>query len=174
MPAPFRLPPLDAAARQAVADHYERTDEPEERTRCQVVLLAQDFGLTAPQIGPLVRRSADTVLRVLQRFDAAGLAGVPSQYRPGGQAKVTPGWLAELQRVIDLDPHTAGVRSANWTTGLLATYLGQTTGITVDAETVRRHLHGLDDVCKRPTWTLADQARSREDWEGNACGWRSS
>jgi hypothetical protein len=44
--------------------------------------------------------------------------------------------LSQLLRVIELHPHMVGVPSANWTTGLLATYLAQVAGIAVDPETV--------------------------------------
>ena len=72
--------------------------------------------------------------------------------------------------MIEVDPHALGVPSANWTTGLLATYLAGVTGITVDPETVRLYLHAHDYVCKRPTWTLKRKAREQEGYQGNACG----
>ena len=39
MPAPCRLPPLDAATHTVVTTCYETTDAPEIRTRCQMILL---------------------------------------------------------------------------------------------------------------------------------------
>jgi transposase len=53
---------------------------------------------------------------------------------------------------------------------LLAEYLARTTGVTVDAETVRVYLHAHDYVCKRPTWTLKRKAEEQEGYMGNACG----
>jgi hypothetical protein len=50
---------------------------------------------------------------------------------------VTPEWKAELLRVIDLDPHTVGVRSAHWTIDFLVLYLAAKTRMPVTAETVR-------------------------------------
>jgi transposase len=83
---------------------------------------------------------------------------------------VTAGWEAELLRVIELDPHEVGQETANWTTGLLAVYLGEKTGIKVSLETVRTSLHALGYVCKRPTWTLKRKAEAQADFVGNACG----
>jgi len=83
---------------------------------------------------------------------------------------VTAGWEAELLRVIELDPHEVGQETANWTTGLLAVYLGEKTGIKVSLETVRTLLHALGYVCKRPTWTLKRKAEAQADFVGNACG----
>jgi len=52
--------------RAEVARRYEATDDAETRTRYQMVLLAAD-GQTAPRIAQVVRRSRDTVARVLRR-----------------------------------------------------------------------------------------------------------
>ena len=174
MSAAYRLPPLDAETHAALVRWHDHTEEPAERTRCQMVLLASEQGWTAPQIAPVVRRSRDTVLRVLQGVAAAGLAAIPRRYAATGRPTATAAWQAELARVIDLEPRTVGVPSANWTTGLLAAYLAQTTGCAVGEETVRSHLHGLGYVCKRPVWTLAHTASERQDWVGNACGWSCS
>jgi transposase len=173
MPAPFRLPPLEPETQQAVLATYNDTTDPELRTRCQMVLLAADYQATAPQIAVVVQRSHDTVLRVLRRFAEGGLAALPDHYCTTGHPRVTAAWHAELERVIDLDPREVAVASANWTTGLLAEHLARVTAIAVDAETVRTYLHRRGYVCKRPTWTLDEKRRSREDWVGNASGWRS-
>ncbi|HEU5398954.1 MAG TPA: helix-turn-helix domain-containing protein [Gammaproteobacteria bacterium] len=166
------FPTVPPSAEEAVRARYESAADAETRTRYQMVLLAQQ-GLSATAIAPLVVRSHDTVSRVLRRYRAGGLDAVPHRPRPGRAPTITPVWQAELVRVIDLDPHDVGVPSANWTTGLLANYLAQQTGIAVDQETVRRYLHRLGYVCKRPTWTVAHKAHEREDYLGNACG-RSS
>src|SRR5919199_1625225 len=102
MPAPLRLR-LDQTTREAVAERY------------------------APEIAWLVRRGPHQVRKVLRRFQAEGLAGLAPRKAPGRAVQVPPTWLAELQRVIDLDPHAVGVDSAVWTTRLLAAYPAQTT-----------------------------------------------
>ena len=65
MPAALRVPLTDDE-RAEVARRFETTRDAETRLRYQMVLLAAD-GRTAPQIAPLVRRSAATVARVLHR-----------------------------------------------------------------------------------------------------------
>lgn len=72
--------------------------------------------------------------------------------------------------MIELDPHEVGVISANWTTQLLADYLGEKTGILVTEETVRLSLHAHGYVCKRPTWVLRRKAEEQPAYVGNACG----
>jgi transposase len=178
MRPPHLLAPLDAETLAAARRRYDQTTDADTRLRYQIVLLAHQ-GHSVPQIARLVLRSQiarlvlrsdDMVRRVLHRYQAAGLDAVPRRSPPGRERTVTPAWEAELLRVIDLDPHEVGVPSANWTTGLLASYLAQVTGIAVDPETVRLYLHAHDYVCKRPTWTLKRKAQEREDYLGNACG----
>jgi len=74
MPAALRLHLTDDA-RAEVAQCFETTRDAETRLRYQMVLLAAD-GRTAPQIAPVVRRSAATVERVVHRYREEGAAGV--------------------------------------------------------------------------------------------------
>lgn len=131
-----------------------------------MILLAQQ-GRAVAEIAHITFRSRDTVERVLTRFRTGGLAAVPRRFAPGSAPTITRAWIAELLRVIDLAPHVVGVASATWTTGLLATYLAEHTGIAVSAETVRVTLHTHDYVCKRPTWTLKRKAEAQPGYVGN-------
>lgn len=167
MPKPIIVPPLDAATLQELTRRFNDTAHPETRLRYQMVLLAQQ-GYSVSQISPIVLRSHDTVGRVLHRFLEHGLDAVPRRTAPGRERQVTPAWEAELLRVIELDPRSVGVPSANWSTTLLAAYLTQQTGVLVGLETVRVYLHRHDYVCKRPTWTLKRKAEEQEGYEGNA------
>ena len=166
MPAALRVQVTDDE-RAEVDECYERASDAEARTRYQIVLLAAD-GHTAPQIAPLVRRSVDTVRRVVHRYRDGGAGDVPQRPRPGRPSSVPAAWAAELRRVIELDPHTVGVDSANWTTRLLADYLARVTGHRTGIETVRVHLHQAGYVCKRPTWTLQRKAEEQPEWAKNA------
>jgi transposase len=166
MPAPLRID-LTPLRRADVEAAFETTHDAETRLRYQMVLLAAD-GWTAPHIAPLVRRSEATVQRVLGRFLRGGVAAVPHRPHPGAPPAVPPAWAAELCRVIELEPHEVGVASPLWTTDTLAVYLEGQTGHHTSNETVRRHLHAHDYVCKRPKWTLKRKAEEQEDWAGNA------
>jgi putative transposase len=150
---------------------YDTTIKAKLRLRAQVVLLAHQ-GRSVADIATIIFRSRDTVERVLKRFLQGGIAALPPRTAPGRTPTVTPAWKAELLRVIDLDPHTVGVRSAHWTTSLLATYLAAKTQVAGTAETVRLYLRAAGGVCKRPTWTLKRQAEEQPGSVGNASGWR--
>lgn len=93
--------------------------------------------------------------------------GAPRQAESGGSRQRG---RAELLRVIELDPHEVGVSSANWTTELLAEFVGQHTGIQVTQETVRVYLHAHGYACKRPTWTLRRKAEEKADYVEKDCG----
>ena len=158
---------LGEAQRAEVDRRYRAARDAETRTRYQMVLLAAD-GKPAPQIGWMTRRSEDTVRRVLGRFLQQGLDAVPRRSPPGRAVQVTETWLAELERVIDLDPHAVDIPSPVWTTRLLSAYLHRVTGHTTGIETVRTYLHHLDYVCKRPTWSLKRKASQQAGWVKNA------
>lgn len=169
MTAPLTLPRFEAAPLTELRQRYEETPDVESRTRYQMLLLAQQEQ-KVPQIARIVLRSEDTVARVLKRFLAGGLDAVPRCRPPGRERRVTAAWEAELLRVIELDPHEVGQETANWTTELLADYLGKQTGIEVTQETVRVYLHAHGYVCKRPTWTLRRKAGEQAGYVGKDCG----
>ena len=158
---------VDDEQRAALERHFETTRDAETRLRYHMVLLAAD-GHSVPQIAPLVRRSTATVTRVLHRYHADGAAAVPRRRPPGRPVARPAAWAAELCRVIEEDPHTVGVKSANWTTALLAGYLAQQCGHRTGQETVRLELHAAGYVCKRPTWTLEPKATDQPEWAKNA------
>ena len=153
--------------RSDLEERFETTRDAETRLRYQMVVLAAD-GRTASQIAPIVRRSVDTVQRVLRRAQDQGVDGVPHRPRPGRPSQIPAAWQEELCRVIEEDPHTVGVNSANWTTRLLATYLATKTGHRTGIETVRVHLHAAGYVCKRARWTLQHKAEEEPEWAKNA------
>jgi transposase len=171
MAQPLTLPPLSHAQVTELHHLYETAASPKLRLRAQIVLLAQQ-GHAVAALAALVFRSRDTVERVLNRFLQGGIAALPPRQAPGMAPTVTPEWKTDLIRAIDLAPHTVGVNSANWTTGLLASYLATKTPITVSAETVRLYLRAAGYVCKRPPWPLKRKAEAQPGYVGNACGWR--
>jgi transposase len=165
MPPPLRLP-LNPAEQAELEHRYHTTRDAETRTRYQIVLLNAQ-GHTPPQIAALVRRSPDTVRRVLKRYLAGGPAAVPHRPHPGQPPHYPPEWKAELQRVADLDPHQVGVHSALWSCRLLSDYLAGVTGHRAGIETVRIALHRAGYVCKRPRWVLTRKAQVQPGWANN-------
>lgn len=158
---------MDDATCAEVRRRDDTAAAPATRLRYQVVWRAP-LGQRVPRIAQTVLPSADTVSRLLHRFRDGGLDAVPRRPAPGGAPTITPAWTAELGRVIDLDPPTVGVPSANGTTGLLATSLADRTGVAVRDERGRQALPAHDYVCTRPTWTLQRRAQEQAAYLGNA------
>ena len=88
MTAPITLPPLEKVPLAELHRRYEDTPNVETRTRCQMILLAQQ-DYKVPQIARIVLRSEDTVARVLKRFLAGGLDAMPRRTPPGRERRVT-------------------------------------------------------------------------------------
>src|SRR4029450_105780 len=139
MATPLSLPPLSNTQVTELRQLYETTTKAKLRLRAHIILLAHQ-GRSVAEIAAIILRSRDTVERVLKRFLQGGIAALPPRTAPGRAPTVTSEWKAALLRVIDLDPHTVGVRSDTWTTSLLATYLAAPTNVAVTAETVRLYL----------------------------------
>jgi transposase len=138
------------------------------------MVLSAHRGTTAPEIARSTSRRPRTVVRALRRFGAGGPAAVPNRVAPGSPPALTGAWRAEVVRVVEVDPRAVGVKSAVWTTGLLAAYLATATGVAVSLETVRRRLHAAGSVCTRPAWALERKAAEQAAYPGNAPGWRRS
>jgi transposase len=171
MATPLTLPPLSNTQVTELRQLYETTPHAQLRLRSHIVLLAHQ-GRSVAEMAAIVCRRRDTVERVLKRFRQGGIAALPPRTAPGRAPTVTPEWQAARLRVLDLDPHTVGVRRAHGPTSFLATYRAAQTQVAVTAETVRLSLHAAGGVCKRPTWTLKRQAEEHPGSVGNASGWR--
>jgi transposase len=165
------LPPLRVRlgpAEQAELERrYQATRDAETRSRYQMVLLNAQ-GQTASQVATVVRRSPDTVRRVLNRYRSGGADAVPHRPHPGQPPHYPPAWQQELVRVADQDPRSVGVDSALWSCRLLADYLAEVTGHRAGVETVRLALHRAGWVCKRPRWVLTKKATDQPGWAKNA------
>lgn len=132
-------------------DHlYRTTKDPRLRTRAQIVFLAAEQGLKVPQIAPIVRESAATVLRWLKRYRAEGLNGLRDAPRPGRPAEVTEAYRAMLLAAVRRRPRSLGLPFSLWTLQRLADHLAEHTGLRVSDETVRRALKQADIVLSRP------------------------
>ncbi len=136
----LQVPQADSEALQALDRLYRTTRDVRLRTRALIVLLAIEKQMAAAEIASIVRTDEQTVRRWLKRYTAEGIAGLNDAARPGGPRKVTDEYLAKLIETAGLPPAKAGLSRRAWTAPLLANYLAEQTGITVDPETVRLHL----------------------------------
>jgi transposase len=86
---PIQIPSLTPRQSKALDHRYRATKDPRLRTRAQTVFLAAEQRLKVPQMAALVRESAATGRRWLQRYLADGLEGPHDAPRPGRPPEVT-------------------------------------------------------------------------------------
>ncbi len=151
---PIALPTLSADELAALDQLYHSTRDVRLRTRAQIVLLAAEQRLVAPQIAAIVRTAEETVRRWLKRYQAEGLAGLADAPRPGATTKITPAYQERLLHLVRQRPRSLDLPYSLWTNQHLADVLAEETGIRVSDETVRRTLADADIVLSRPQHTI--------------------
>lgn len=152
---PLRLPELSPEAIQELDELYRKTHDVRVRTRAQMILLAAERRMTAPEIAEIVRKDVQTVRRWLTRYLAEGVGGLEDAPRPGTPVKVTPAYQEQLLQIVRQRPRSLGQPYSMWTLQRLADYMAEQTGIRVSHETVRLHLQRSDIVLSRPQHTIS-------------------
>jgi transposase len=150
MRKPLEIPELTAAEAEALDTLYRTTRDVRLRTRAQMVLLAGEQRLTAPAIARIVREDEQTVRTWLKRWLAEGIEGLKDRPMPGGPAKLTAAYRAQLLAAVRQRPRSLGQPYSLWTLQRLADYLAELTGIRVSYETVRVALKAGEIVLSRP------------------------
>ncbi len=150
MRPPIKLPELSPEAIAELDQLYRTTRDVRLRMRAQIVLLAAEQGLLAPEIAKIVRSDEETVRSWLRRYLAEGVAGLADAPRPGAVPKVTPEYRELLLRVVRQRPRSLGQPYSLWTLQRLADYMAERTSIRVSHITVRAYLKAADIVLSRP------------------------
>jgi transposase len=125
------------------------------------MVLLSHRGYPPRQIAAITGQSDETVRRWLQRFQDRGCPGLREAPRPGRPPKVTPAVEQLLRQWALLAPRQLGVHRPTWTTANLARLVERLLGVRVTDECIRLHLHRLDFVCRRPTWTVKHLAQAQ-------------
>jgi transposase len=148
-----RVHHLSDSERKALLELHRETKQADVRSRCDMILLS-DQGLSPPKIAERVRFSGRTVLRYIQRYEAAGLQGLLPRPRPGRPRRVTPEYEALLIEAVEKEPRSLGLPFSNWTTANLSEYLAQRTGIKITPRQVENYLKALGFRLRRPVLTV--------------------
>jgi transposase len=151
---PLTLSDVSSADLAALDHLYHSTRDARMRTRAQIILLAAEQHLVAPQIAAIVRKDEQTVRRWLKRYQAEGIDGLVDAPRPGAAVKVTTAYRERLLHLVRQRPRSLNLPFSLWTNQRLADVLTEETGIRVSDETVRRELARVDIVLSRPQHTI--------------------
>lgn len=152
---PIEVSELEPSELQQIQSVYNRIKEVRIRTRTQMILLAVEQNMTAPQIGQIVRKNEQTVRRWIKRFNAEGVNGLYDAPRPGSPEKVTPEYRDRLLNIVRQRPRALEQPYSLWTLARLADFMAEERGLRVSTETVRRVLKSGDIVLSRPQHTIS-------------------
>jgi len=152
---PIRVRELHPGEQAELSQLYNKSKEARIRTRTQMILLAVEQNMTAPQIGEIVRKNEQTVRVWIKRFNAEGINGLYDAPRPGTPKMVTAAYRQRLLEVVRQRPRALEQPYSMWTLARLADYMAEETGIRVSGETVRRVLKADDIVLSRPQHTIS-------------------
>lgn len=134
---------------------YNETKVVRIRTRVQMILLAVEESMAAPQIARLVRKSEDTVRRWIKRFNSEGVNGLYDEPRSGPPSKVTPDYKNRLLQAVRQRPRSLDQPYSLWTLQRLSDYLAEESGLRFSSETVRLILKANDIVISRPQYKIS-------------------
>jgi len=155
MTGPIQVRELNKGELEENQSLYDKTKDVRIRTRTQMILLAVEENMTAPQIGQIVRKNDQTVRRWIRRFNAEGVNGLYAVPRPGTPRTVTEAYSQLLVSTVRQRPRALEQPYSLWTLQRLADYMAEETGIRVSGETVRRILKAHAIVLSRPQHTIS-------------------
>lgn len=160
MRPPLKLKPVRGRQLNRLCAMYDQAECPRLRRRAQTVLLAQ-AGYETSEITQITRQSCWMVRRWLHRFLVDGCEGLWEGLRSGRPPEITPVIELFLREAIVKSPREYGQAQPNWTTALLGKVIKRRFKCEVSEECVRQHLHDVDGVCRRPTWTVRHRAETQ-------------
>jgi transposase len=147
---PLAVRPLSSEERAELDELYRRARTPRLRTRAQMILLALEQGMIAPEIASIVRCCEETVRNWIRRFNAEGTEGLRDRPRPRAPVKVTPEYHERLLHVVRRRPRALGRPYSLWTLQRLADFMAEETGIRLSHEGVRLVLKKSGIKMSRP------------------------
>ena len=138
---------LCAEERKVLLQVYRSGGEAREARRAHVLLLLDD-GLSLRQVRAITYASFDLINGCIQRFRTGGVTAAIEVERSTSDE---PFWLPQVaQWLLSCTPEDFGYFRRRWSCETLAEVLAWEMGVRVSAETVRRGLHRLNFVWRRP------------------------
>jgi transposase len=121
--------------------------------RARMILLS-GRGFTVQEIINVFEVVDETLYKWFDRFDEEGPEGLYDRDRSGRPPEIDEEAQRELERLLERSPVDEGYSFTTWTRPLLRSPLSEHMGIDVSDDTVRRTLHRLAFVWRRPRWKI--------------------
>ncbi len=128
---------------------FSRNEIGREATRALIILWF-DVGKTEAEIANLLFISVRTVRRCIQRYKEKNVKGLYDKEKSGRPRKADENVEKTLEEAMKKSPEEVGYKSGFWITRLLCVYLLTMFGISLSDSTIRRVMHRLDYVFRRP------------------------
>jgi transposase len=122
-----------------------------ERAR-MILLSAREFSV--PEITTIFEVTDETVYKWLGRFEAEGPEGLLDLPRSGRPRGIDDEAEKQLRQLLEESPSEEGYDFTTWTAPLLQAHLATHEGVEVSEDSVRRALHRMDFVWRRPRWHI--------------------
>ena len=101
-------------------------------------------------VAQILYRSPKQVRKWVREYNKHGLEGLKSRKQKGNDPKLSPEQKGELKGLVQQSPRDKGYPFSNWNTKSLKAAIQDLFRVPVSQETVRRTLHSLGFVWKKP------------------------
>ncbi len=125
-------------------------DEQGRKAKRALIILWFDEGKTEKAIADLLFISLRTVRRCIRRYEKENIGGLQDRKKSGRPRKANETVEKTVEEAMKKNPEDAGYKSGFWITRLLCVYLLTIFGISLSNSTMRRVIHRIDYVFRRP------------------------
>jgi len=144
---------------------------PEVRQRAIAIRLLH-LGQPPEQVAQVVLVTSNTIYAWHKRWREQGIAGLRDGHRTGRPAKADQTYVQELERVLDIDPHTLDLPFTIWTINRLRLYLAEQTDILLSYTRFRALLSREGYRWKEPKHDLSHlQDRPAQETAAQVLAW---
>lgn len=149
---PFHLTPKASRRLHHIVHQTQKVRD----LRQAIALIAVHEGMSIDNAAHRVGVGWRTVYRWIEQERAHSEFGLsPIEPEAGGRPPV---WHNEielfLKALLSHSPDHLGYQAISWTVSLMKRHLSRWAGVEISGPTIRRHLHGMGYVWKRPRYTL--------------------
>lgn len=102
------------------------------------------------EVANILHRSYKQIRKWVKKYNKYGLDGLKSDKQKGNDPKLSVQQKAELKEIVSNDPRDKGYNFSNWNSKNLKEIIKEKFSVLVSQETIRRVLHALGFVWKRP------------------------